>query len=179
MTDTSPEAAPKKGRVKPVPAGGKKRLEREPVIPLMLRPEASQKACAERVAEQLEIKRSRLDPQFYLRGALLTAVEKLGKEELLGTWTRKEVAAFLKEAFTPLFELLYEQGELPLVFTLLFTRGVPSQAFPSEVSTPLASPALRTQSVPPATREQPAAETALPALSADAEVGLDGFPAGI
>src|SRR5947207_11471041 len=101
---------------------------REPIAPLMLRPKISQKACAEQIARQMEVKRSRLDPSFYLTGALLTGVERLRKAEHIGTWTRKEVAAYLKSSFTALFELLYEQDELPLAFALLISRGMIASA---------------------------------------------------
>src|SRR4030095_261087 len=74
-------------------------LTGEPIVPLMLRPKVSQKACAEQIAHQMEVKRSQLDPSFYLTGALLTGVERLGKAEHIGTWTRKEVAAYLKSSF--------------------------------------------------------------------------------
>ncbi len=184
MTGVSSKAASqKRGHGEPVAASsGEEPAAREQVAPVMLRPKASQKECVEHIAEQMGIKRSQLDPTFYLRGALLTAVEKLGKEEVLGTWTRKEVAAFLKNAFTPLFELLYEQGELPLVFTLLISRGAAPSVVQPEASAPVASPSHNVEPSPPtltAAQEHAAAEASLSLLSADAEIGLDGFPAGI
>ena len=149
----------------------------EQTVPIMLRPRRSQKVCVEQVADQIGIRRSQLDPNFYLTGALLTGVERLGKAERIGTWTRKEVAAFLKSAFLPLFELLYEQEELPLVFDLLLARGVPQAV--EQVRQP---PPRQVLSAHIAHQEQPSptkAESYIPLLSMDAEVGLDGFPGGI
>jgi hypothetical protein len=154
-------------------AGAAPRPEREETSPLMLRPKSSQKECAEQIAEQIGIKRSQLDASFYLTGALLTGVERLGKEEQIGTWTRKQAAIYLKNTFTPLFELLYEQNELPLVFSLLIARGgapvspaVPVP--PGEAPVPASQP-----------RQESPTSAYLPLLSADAEIGLDGFPGGI
>ena len=148
----------------------------EQTVPLMLRPRISQKMCAEAIADQLGIKRSQLDPAFYMTGALLYGVEQLGKREMIGTWTRKEVAVFLKSAFSPLFELLYEQDELPLVFSLLIGREtVPtrSQHAPNSVEVPSMNEQASWREASSSTGEY------LPGLSEDAEVGLDGFPEGI
>jgi hypothetical protein len=167
-----------------VSAKKRKNEVREPRVSLMLRPKLSQKVCAEQVAKQIGIKRSQLDPNFYLAGALLVGVERLGKAESIGTWTRKEVAVFLKSTFLPLFELLYEQEELPLVFNLLLAQGVPLTA----VQQPLAAGQVQPSSLgqtaagSAAQQEQPPvakAEAYVPLLSMDAEVGLDGFPGGI
>jgi len=159
--------------------------QREPGVPLMLRPKPAQKMCAEQVADQIGIKRSQLDPHFYLAGALLTGVERLGRAEKIGTWTRKEAAVFLKNAFLPLFELLYEQEELPLIFDLLLARGVQPATLQSQsVAEPVPSPSFRA-SMPTSTVQQEASslsqreEAYVPLLSMDAEVGLDGFPGGI
>ena len=148
----------------------------EQTVPLMLRPKLSQKTCAEAMADQLGIKRSQLDPAFYITGALLYGVEQLGKRETIGTWTRKEVAVFLKGAFNPLFELLYEQDELPLVFSLLIGREtVPTRS----------QHALDSVEVSPMNEQSSWREASgstgeyLPGLSEDAEIGLDGFPEGI
>ena len=148
----------------------------EQTVPLMLRPKLSQKTCAEAMADQLGIKRSQLDPAFYITGALLYGVEQLGKREMIGTWTRKEVAVFLKGAFNPLFELLYEQDELPLVFSLLIGREtVPtrSQSAPDSVKGPLMNEQSSWREASSSAGEH------LPGLSEDAEIGLDGFPEGI
>jgi hypothetical protein len=163
-------------------AAKRPREQHEQTIPLMLRPKLSQKECAELVAQQIGSKRSQLDPTFYLQGALLSGVEQLGKAEMIGSWTRKEVAVFLKSAFTPLFELLYEQDELPLVFTLLFSRGL---ALPTEQpSLPAITPQQPSSQIasndPLSQQEQPLTEdTYIQLLSEDVEVGLDGFPGGI
>ena len=161
-----------------------KQTQREPIVPVMLRPKLSQKVCAEEIAEQIGIKRSQLDPQFYLAGALLTGVERLGKTEKIGTWSRKEAAVFLKSAFLPLFELLYEQEELPLVFDLLLARGVPQTVVQphSPAGSALSLSANQTALTGPTYQEQPSAakeEAYVPLLSIDAEIGLDGFPGGI
>ena len=183
MADSSRKAASRKReRLEPAPAGKREEAAaREQVTPIMLRPGAWQKECVEQIARQLGIKRSQLDPMFYLSGALLTAVEKLGKEEMIGTWTRKEVAIFLKNAFTPFFELLYEQDELPLVFTLLISRGaaLPAARHVIANSVSVAQDAAQARTTPPVPEEQPAAEAYFPLLSADAEIGLDGFPGDI
>jgi hypothetical protein len=162
------------------------RTPREPTIPVMLRPAFSQKVCVERIAEQLGRKRSQLDPTFYLTGALLAGVERLGKEEMIGTWTRKQVAIFLKSAFTPLFELLYEENELPLVFALLLSRQPAASAAPEiapspgAASTPASIP-LPLPLTPAADRPAPtkASDPTQPPHSANPPVGLDGFPAEI
>src|SRR5581483_754390 len=148
----------------------------EETIPLMLRPKVSQKECAECIANQLGIKRSQLDPTFYLTGAPIVGMERLSKEAMIGTWTRKQVAAFLKSAFNPLFELLYEEGELPLVFELLIAKG-PSQVMAIEPSSGPPQPLLPTKS--PQQEPPLSSEVYLPLLSADAEIGLDGFPGEI
>ncbi len=148
----------------------------EQTVPLMLRPKLSQKMCAETMADQLGIKRSKLDPVFYITGALLYGVERLGKTAMIGTWTRKEVAVFLRNAFIPLFELLYEQGELPLVFSLLIdkeTASTRSQHDSNRVEVPSMNEQASWREVPVNAGEY------LPGLSEDAEVGLDGFPEGI
>jgi hypothetical protein len=151
----------------------------EPIVPLMLRPKVSQKACAERLAHQMEVKRSQLDPSFYLTGALLTGVERLGKAEHIGTWTRKEVAAYLKSSFTALFELLYEQDELPLAFALLLSRGGTVPVPQSDQGQPLSSgvPDKGKQDLHPlASPSGPGMPSFLPA---DAQISLDGFPEDI
>lgn len=154
---------------------------REPIVPLMLRPKASQKACAERLAHQMEVKRSQLDPAFYLTGALLMGVEHLGKAEHIGTWTRKEVAAYLKSSFTALFELLYEQDELPLVFALLIGRGttVSAPVMQSDQGQPLSGGVPYERRQGPLLADFPA-ETSMPLfLPAEASMSLDGFPEDI
>ncbi len=149
----------------------------EPIVPLMLRPKVSQKACAEQIAYQMEARRSQLDPSFYLMGALLTGVERLGKAEHIGTWTRKEVAAYLKSSFTPLFELLYEQDELPLAFALLLSRGGTAPVSQSDQGQPLSSGMLdRGKQDPP---DSPSGPNMSPFLPADAQISLDGFPEDI
>lgn len=155
----------------------------EQITPLMLRLKHSQRVCAERIAEQLDARRSQLDPTFYQTGVLLCGVERLGKAEMIGNLTRKEVAAFLKSAFTPLFELLYEQDELPLVFSLLIGRETPSALSPSPVgngqhpASRATGLSIQTESSGP---EQPRIiEEDIPLLSEDAEAGLEGFPGGI
>jgi hypothetical protein len=173
--------------------GQKKRVKQakqEPTVPLMLRPKLSYKECAERVADQIGVKRSQLDPSFYVTGALLAGIERLGKAEMIGTWSRKEVAVHLKNAFTPLFELLYEQDELPLTFALLLARGEPLAA----VQQPLRPAGGYPQSFGDASEGHEGEEDEevvsveeelsepdpyLPLLSADAEISLDGFPGGI
>lgn len=149
----------------------------EPIVPLMLRPKVSQKACAEQIAHQMEVKRSQLDPSFYLTGALLIGVERLGKAEHIGTWTRKEVAAYLKSSFTALFELLYEQNELPLAFALLLSRGGTAPVPQSDQGQPLSN------GVPDTEKQDthlPASRPGIPPfLPADAQVSLDGFPGDI
>jgi hypothetical protein len=148
----------------------------EQTVPLMLRPKLSQKMCAETMADQLGIKRSQLDPLFYITGALLYGVEQLGRREMIGTWTRKEVAVFLKGAFNPLFELLYEQDELPLVFSLLIGREtVPTRS--QHVPDAVGIGSMNGQA--PWREASSSAGEYLPELSEDAEVGLDGFPEGI
>ncbi len=151
----------------------------EPIVPLMLRPKVSQKACAERIAHQMEVKRSRFDPSFYLTGALLIGVERLGKAEHIGTWTRKEVAAYLKRSFTALFELLYEQDELPLAFALLISRGGTAPIPQSDQGQPLSSGVLGQgmQDLHPPT--SPSDPGIPPFLPADAQISLDGFPEDI
>jgi hypothetical protein len=157
--------------------------KREQNVPTMLRPRLSQKVCVEQIADQIGIKRSQLDPHFYLIGALLTGVERLGKADRIGTWTRKEVAVFLKGAFLPLFELLYEQEELPLVFDLLLARGMPQATIQQPQAAEQVQPSLG-QNVPVSITHQERsfptkAESYISLLSVDAEVGLDGFPGGI
>jgi hypothetical protein len=178
---------------------------REVTVPTTMRLRVSQKECAEQIAEQMGVKRSQLDPTFYMTGALLTGVERLGKSEQIGTWSREEVAVYLKGMLTPLFELLYEQDELPLVFSLLLSRGVALSSAPSlepgqlgmrvrEVDTAQGDITSTTSSVSVKgkgsktriAREVPREEATsdvsdgyIPELGADAEVGLDGFPGGI
>jgi hypothetical protein len=154
--------------------------QHEQTIPLMLRPKVSQKECAELVAEQIGTKRSQLDPTFYLKGVLLSGIEQLGKAEMIGTWTRKEVAVFLKSAFTPLFELLYEQDELPLVFSLLISRSAASPTGQLLIPEIGLEPPKAALNGTPSQEEQPLAKDAyIQMLSEDVEVGLDGFPGGI
>ena len=163
----------------------------EATIPLMMRPRISQKECVEQIAEQMGMKRSQLDPTFYMTGALLTGLERLGKTEQIGTWSRKEVAVYLKAALTPLFEILYEQDELPLVFSLLLARGsslssgssLPPELEQQSVQEAQMVQALKTRKLqhPSESEEVEVTEpdSYLPVLSADAEIGLDGFPGGI
>lgn len=157
--------------------------KREQNVPTMLRPKLSQKVCVEQIADQIGIKRSQLDPHFYLTGALLTGVERLGEAERIGTWTRKEVAAFLKSAFLPLFELLYEQQELPLVFDLLLARGIPQATLQQPQVAEQAQSSLRRDAPVSAIHQEQSsstkAESYVSLLSVDAEVGLNGFPGGI
>jgi hypothetical protein len=156
-------------------------FQRELKVPMMIRPTHSQKACVEQIAEQIGMKRSQLDATFYLTGALLIGVEGLNTSEQIGTWSRKEVATYLKRAFTPLFELLYEQDELPLAFALLLGRcaiaPVPiSQRDQGELMRSAMS--HEPKQVLPLTGTS--SDTRLPPfLSADAEMSLDGFPEDI
>ena len=145
----------------------------------MLRPKVSQKACAEQIAHQMEVKRSRLDLSFYLTGALLIGVERLGKAEHIGTWTRKEVAAYLKRSFTALFELLYEQDELPLAFALLLSRGGTVPVPQSDPGQPLSSVVLGGGKQDPYLPASPPGPNMPPFLPADAQISLDGFPEDI
>lgn len=155
-------------------------VNHDATIPLMMRPKISQKECVEEIAEQIGTKRSQLDPTFYLTGALLTGLEKLGKAEQIGTWTRKEVAVYLKGAFTPLFELLYEQNELPLVFSLLLANGAPVPVTPVAPQSvrPVSARTRRLESTEPGLVRE-GSDPYMPLLGADVEVGLDGFPGGI
>jgi hypothetical protein len=157
--------------------------KREQNVPTMLRPGLSQKVCVEQIANQIGVKRSQIDSHFYLTGALLTGVERLGKAERIGTWTRKEAAAFLKSAFLPLFELLYEQQELPLVFDLLLARGIPQATIQQPQAAEQVQLSPRQDTLTSATHQEQSsstkAESYISLLSADAEVGLDGFPGGI
>src|SRR5579875_3425838 len=105
LTSTTSEVSTKKKKVA-LPEGqmppdkyAAPSAQHEPRVPTMLRPRLSQKVCVEQIADQIGIKRSQLDPHFYLVGALLTGVERLGKAEKIGTWTRKEVAVFLENCF--------------------------------------------------------------------------------
>jgi hypothetical protein len=146
----------------------------------MLRPKISQKECAELVADQIGNKRSQLDPGFYLKGVLLTGVEQLGKSEMIGNRTRKETAILLKSAFTPLFELLYEEGELPLVFALLISRGAaPTKNYHPLPESSHLSPHGTFSEVAPIEKQPHAEATYMHMLGEDMEVGLDGFPDGI
>lgn len=152
---------------------------REQAVPIMLRPKLSQKECVEHIADQLGVKRSQLDPSFYLTGALISGVERLGKAEMIGDWSRKEVATYLKSTFLPLFELLYEQDELPLVFSLLIARGAP-MPLPQPNGNGTKHAAIE-DALPQAVQKRvnDEDEAYVPMLGADAEVGLDGFPGGI
>jgi hypothetical protein len=195
-TSTSGTSSAKKRRKKATtqqstPQNATKRAGRhEATIPLMMRPRISQKECVEQIAEQIGVKRSQLDPTFYMTGAILMGLERLGKTEQIGTWSRKEAAVYLKSAFTPLFELLYEQGELPLVFSLLLSHGNTFSSTQSLLPELEQEPgqALKTRKLPPVTDgsepvaeedETTEADLYVPLLSADAEIGLDGFPGGI
>jgi hypothetical protein len=141
---------------------------------MMIRPTVAQKACVERIAEQMEMKRSHLDGTFYLTGALLLGVERSNTSEPIGTWSRKEVASYLKPMFTSLFELLYEQDELPLAFALLIqsTIGSAQIAQHDQEQSPFFAMSRKEKQDP----VLPAEADRQPFFSVDVEVDLDGFP---
>lgn len=149
--------------------------------PVLIRPTRLQRECVEQLAEQLGIKRSQLDATCYLTGALLIGMERLNQSERIGTWSRKEVAAYLKRAFTPLFELLYEQDELPLAFTLLLNRDTTLPHATRSATTYQSSPFFASEDQPKGDPSNVSVQSVeeLPWLHEDAEITLEGFPEGI
>lgn len=108
-------------------------------------------------------------------------VERLGNAEMIGTWTRKEVAASLKSAFTALFELLYEQNELPLAFALLISRGATVSApVTHSVQGQLLSSGGSHERMQESLLTAFPSDSGMPSfLPAEAEMSLDGFPEDI
>jgi hypothetical protein len=136
--------------------------------PMTLRPRVSTKELAEALAVQLELRRSKLDPDIYEVGALLLGTSLVGHDQHIGTFSRKAAARKLRPYLQPLFELLLQEGEMPPLFSLLLgsasVRAAGSQA---EVGT------LQSSLLP----DQEAAERTYEAFSAQAaQEALQGFP---
>jgi hypothetical protein len=91
----------------------------ETTTPMTIRPRDSVKELAEALAEQLRLRRSKLDSDIYELGALLLGASRVSPDQQIGTLSRKAAARKLRPVLQPLFELLLQEGEMPLLFNLL------------------------------------------------------------